>query len=188
MKIIDRFFRVHETAVPLILICIGVVLLSYYLVHSYFYWRSLRLSSNQVQRVIQPDRTVFEPNHIFIRWFVDSPIEPMALTGTTWGISPTKVSYLLSSGLPGKGGNIILYGHNTRQILGNIRALKGGEKITITTNEGKEYYYTVQSFQEVQPTDARLLQPTTTEVLTMYTCSGIFDSLRFIVRAVPLDK
>jgi sortase A len=118
---------------------------------------------------------------------VDSDIETMAILGSEWGISEKKANYLHRSGVPGKGGNIILYGHNTREILGNIRALKGGEIVTLTTKEGARYKYRVATFQEVPPSKVNLLQPTTEEVLTMYTCSGLLDSMRFVVRAIPLQ-
>lgn len=110
----------------------------------------------------------------------------MALTNGNWEVSPEKTSFLSQSARPGEGGNIILYGHNTRKILGNIRALKGGEIITLTTEDGKAHQYKVERMKESDPSDVSWLQPTDSEVLTLYTCSGIFDSKRFLVRAVPI--
>ncbi|MEP7167557.1 MAG: sortase [Candidatus Woesebacteria bacterium] len=182
-----RFWDQDHPALAKALICLGLALLSYFALHHYFYWRSLELSRAQIATgPIQEDHSK-EPTHIFIKWFVDAPIEPMALVGSSWAISPDKVSFLTQSKRPGEAGNIILYGHNTRQILGNIRALKGHETIILTTGDGKEHSYTVSQMKEVDPSDVSWLQPTDTETLTMYTCSGLLDSKRFLVRAIPLQ-
>jgi sortase (surface protein transpeptidase) len=127
------------------------------------------------------------PSHIFIPWNTNVDIEPMAFSAGNWQVSDTKVTYLLGSARPGEAGNIILYGHNKREILGNIRVLKGGEKITITTADNKLHIYVVDYAKQVSPSDVTLLGATNTETLTMYTCAGIWDSQRYIVRAIPIQ-
>lgn len=172
---------------PLFLALIGFVLLGYSLLQSSLRQRALILAKDQVEayRAVEPTRPP-APTHISIPSFVDVGVESMALTGAVWGVSPDKATYLIQSARPGEKGNIIVYGHNKRRILGNIRALKGGEKVTLTTSEGQVRVYRVESLQEVKPSEVALLQPTDTEILTIYTCSGPLDSLRFVVRAVPI--
>jgi len=46
-----------------------------------------------------------------------------------------------------------------REILGNIRAIKGGEIITITTESGKEYKYQAGFVKEVSPNETKYLEP-----------------------------
>lgn len=185
--LLGRFFVYDQAKTPLFLIVIGLLLLSYSLLHSYFVWRSLRLSSDEVKVISSQSTSKPVPTHIFIRWFVDSDIESMSLVNTEWSISPTKTSYLIQSARPGESGNIILYGHNTREILGNIRALKGNEVVSLTSSDGKTHQYKVTEMKETEPDDISWLQPTSTETLTMYTCSGLLDSKRFLIRAVPIE-
>lgn len=174
---------------PELIISLGLFLLLLNGVHSIFRDRALSLDAQTVEAYAQPQaQRPPKPSHIFIRWFVDSDITDAVYTGSKWTVSADSASYLLQSARPGEGGNIIIYGHNTRPILGNIRALKGNETITLTTEDGTEHLYRVDSLTEVAPNQTQLLQPTDTEVLTIYTCSGIFDSQRFIVRALPFDS
>lgn len=175
------------------MIVLGIFGIGYFSLHWFLYYRSLRLSkatvlalsTSQLASPIGGPAT--KPRHIFIRWFVDSDIEDEALVHNEWAISPTKSSYLVQSARPGEKGNVIIYGHNKREILGNIRALKGSEIITLTLENGVQRKYAIAKLIEVDPFDTTYLKPTTTEVLTMYTCSGFLDSRRFIVRAVPVQ-
>lgn len=127
------------------------------------------------------------PVHIYIPWNTDAKIDPGSYRDGSWTVSSDHVSYLMSSARPGENGNIIIYGHNKRAILGNIRALKGGEEIVLTLDNGSTRSYQVDSVHEVSPTDTDLLTPTESEVLTLFTCSGFLDSKRFIVRASPVS-
>lgn len=173
----------------LLLIAVGILLVSFWLVHKLFYYRSLSLSRMQANIVVHELPKVLPlPTHIFIPWNTDTDIESLPYENNQWQVSDTKVTYLLGSARPGESGNIILYGHNKREILGNIRALKGGEKVTLTTGDGKVHTYVVSKVKEVDPTDVSLLAPTSTETLTMYTCSGFWDSRRFIVQAKPIEN
>lgn len=177
------------------LIVMGVSFVTLSTAHNVLRLRSLRLDRSTVQEYLgeEIDRqgdyaTASYPAHIFIKWFIDVDVEPTLYHEGNWTVSPTRASYLATSGRVGGGENIVLYGHNTRSILGNIRALRGGEEVVVTTVDGSVKPYRVESMIEVDPTDTRLVQPTDTEVLTMYTCSGFLDSKRFIVRAVPVGE
>lgn len=190
VKRIKPVIRQKKTdRLPLFLILLGLLLVGFWAVHRGLYYRSLSLSRAQVAKVISEEpKSKPIPTHIFIPWNTDADIEPLSLDDGNWQISDNKVTYLLNSARPGEAGNIILYGHNRREILGNIRALKGGEKITLTTSDGVKHEYLVKSVHEVEPDQLELLAPSKTEVLTLYTCSGFWDSLRFIVKALPEEK
>lgn len=174
-----------QTYSSFVFLGLGIFMISLSILHFYLQKRALTLSRSQVRDYVATDSRLPEPARVYIQWFIDTPVESMSLTNGTWGISNDKASYLIQSARPGESGNIILYGHNTRKIMGNIRALKGGETVTITTTDGTEHLYKVSEISEVTPSQVDLLQPTTAEVLTMYTCSGFLDSMRFIVRAIP---
>ena len=174
--------------IPELLIFFGVLLVTFSSLHNIIRLRSLRLDRQTVetyQAINQPLKKRVIPTHIIIKWFVDVEIEPQVYKNGNWTISSDKASYLLDSAEPGTMGNLILYGHNKRTILGNIRALTGKELIELTLSNGERKIYKIESLKEVDPKDTQLLRPTTDEVLTIYTCSGIFDSRRFVIKAIP---
>ncbi|PWU22493.1 hypothetical protein C5B42_05760 [Candidatus Cerribacteria bacterium 'Amazon FNV 2010 28 9'] len=176
-----------RNVIPLLCIGIGLLFMGYSGVHFSLEHRALVLSASEVKTYQQVAPVhVPTPTHIFIKWFIDVDVSNAALVDGQWAVSPTTASYLVQSAAPGQRGNIIIYGHNLRSIMGNIRALKGGERVVVTTEDGAIHTYRVTQTTEVDPSDVRLLQPTKTETLTLYTCSGLLDSKRFIVRAVPL--
>lgn len=119
---------------------------------------------------------------------VDIKVTPTQINEGVWMIPPSSVGFLVGSSGLGGGGNIIMYGHNSNQILGPIRWIKIGSKIELTGSDGKVYLYTVSELAEVEPSNLGYIQKTETEVLTLYTCSGFLDSKRFIVRAIPTSS
>lgn len=173
---------------PEVLIITGLFLVGLSATHNYIRFRSLSLNEKIISTHLstQINQSEFTPVHIFIPWNTDAQISPQVYDSGKWTISPDAVSYLTSSGVPGQVGNIILYGHNQRNILGNIRVLKGGETITLTLKDGKIRKYIVNFAVQTSP-DSRtdLLSATDTEVLTLFTCAGPFDSQRYVVRATP---
>lgn len=176
---------------PLFLLIVGPLLVALSVSHNILRLRSLTLNRQTVaayQEVVQEETESPFPTHIYSQYFLDIDIDPAEYREGEWTISPNHASYLVSSGRPGQPGNIILYGHNKREILGNIRAFKGGETITLTLADGTTRDYRVAKLAEVAPTQVDLLQPTEVETLTIYTCSGFLDSQRFVVQAIPLDQ
>ncbi len=188
-----RFWNMRHYLIryfPLILIFGGILMMSVSGIHAYFRLRSLRLEKELVRRYQQEVHPLRKPRpvKIAIQWFlIDVPIEEEVYREGQWTISETRASHLADSANPGEAGNIIIYGHNKREIMGNIRALKGSEIIHITTEDGKESRYHITHIQEVEPTQTKFLQPTTKETLTLYTCSGFLDKKRFVVQAEPIE-
>lgn len=103
-----------------------------------------------------------------------------------WKISETGASYLLGSGAPGKPGNMVIYGHNKRNLFGPIRWLKKGAEIKVETEDGQTYNYKVVETKTVSPKNVEVLSGTEDITLTLYTCTGVFDSQRFVVVAKML--
>lgn len=177
----------HSLVMPLTLIFFGFLLITVSIAHRYLKYRSLSLGKEiAVQQIATSVQRKPLPKHIFIRYAVDVDLESRTMVNNGWSISEDKGTYLLDSARPGEAGNIIVYGHNTREILGNIRVLKGGEAITITTDDGLEHNYIVSQVHEVDPSKTEYILPTKDETLTIYTCSGLLDSQRFIVTAKPI--
>ncbi len=174
---------------PELLVGLGVFSILISGSHWYLQQRSLSLNAELVSTYqTQAEENEVRPVHIKIDWFVDVPIDEESYQDGQWTISEENASYLTQSARPGEQGNIIIYGHNKRSILGNIRALKSSETITLTLSDGTTRDYKISLITEVDPSRVEYLRPTDTETLTIYTCSGFLDSKRFIVQAVPVEE
>lgn len=117
---------------------------------------------------------------------MSAQIEESSVVGSLWQISSQNVSHLNSSAVPGENGNVIIYGHNSKNQFSQLKLLKNGSYITLKTKENRSYTYIVQSKIIVFPSDTRLIKDTDKEALTIYTCDGLLDSLRLVIRAVPV--
>lgn len=172
-----------KSTAPFIFLFLGTGLLILSTSHWYLRLRSLTPNMEIVEVKVE-NRDL--PVHINIPWKVDVDVVPSIIEDNRWSIAENAASVLVQSALPGEKGNVIVYGHNKREILGNIRAMKKGEIITLVTQLGKEYKYEAREIIEVSPTQTSYLEASSEEVLTLYTCSGLLDSKRFIVRAFPI--
>lgn len=108
------------------------------------------------------------------------PIIPAKNVGDT---TADGVSYLTLSPKPGERGNSILYGHNWGSILGKLYKVKPGQKIEIYYSDGTVRRFEVAYTQEVTPRDTYVLNGSQDIRLTLYTCSGFLDQMRFVVTA-----
>lgn len=116
---------------------------------------------------------------------LDLTVEPAIINDGVWPVSEKNASHWVSSANPGENGNIVIYGHNRNNLFGPIRWLNVGERIELTDKQGKIYEYKITQTVIVKPTEVQYVEPTDTEMLTLYTCTGWWDSLRYVVRAEP---
>lgn len=117
---------------------------------------------------------------------IDITVEESEIKDGIWEISQESASYLKTSAKPGGGGNIVIYGHNKKQIFGNlIGRAEPGQIIEVFTEDGKNYTYEIEEVKTIKPTDIKAVSPTIYEVLTVYTCSGFLDSDRLVLKAKP---
>lgn len=114
------------------------------------------------------------------------PLSETVIKNGVWQISPLGASHLTSSAVPGEKGNIIIYAHNTNDRFGHIMDIKKGARIVVTSLDGKQHSYEVIKTATVSPDQIDLLLPTAFETLTVYTCTGFFDSKRFVVVSKPI--
>lgn len=114
---------------------------------------------------------------------IDIALEPQVVDGNRTTVSRNVGSYLATGIRPGQGGNVILYGHNKREIFGRLSELRTGDAVQVRSEDGRLWNYVVTQRVVVDQADTSLLQPQTGEMLTLYTCSGLFDSKRLVVRA-----
>lgn len=117
---------------------------------------------------------------------INLPIQVGEIKNGAWEISYSNATFLNSSARPGTGGNSVIYGHNKKTIFGNLPYLSIGQKIIIKTQDGVLHTYEAYQKDFVGPDRVDLVSPTNKEELTIYTCWGLFDSQRVVVKAKPI--
>jgi len=165
---------------------IGFVLLMLWSSRTLLALRALRLSTIPFHATGVTATIVAQPVSIAIGKTLRLPVTMGGYINGQWIVSPTHASHVGQSALPGTPGNIIIYAHNKPGLFGSLRKLKGSEEITLTSRDGATHKYQITLIRVVKTQDTRLLQPTRTETLTLYTCTGFLDSKRLVVRAEPL--
>jgi len=96
-----------------------------------------------------------------------------------WTLSDTSAFYgTMTAPANSESGNTFIYGHNANDIFGNLRDAQVGMQAIVTTDNGYKFYYTLQSFKAVSPSDISLIQPTEDPTLTLQTCSGTWYQFR----------
>ncbi len=115
---------------------------------------------------------------------IDVPVIPAKIQNNTWQLTDKGISYLATSPLPGQRGNSIMYGHNWASILGNLDKTKIGQEIEVDFANNTTKYFTITGILVVNPSNTSVLLPSTDNRLTLYTCTGFFDTKRLVITAV----
>jgi len=178
--------KVRTSRFPTFLITVGLVLVSLWGAHRYLYNRSLSLSDAFLASYTRTHTQVAFPIHITVGDKIRLQVVEAVKVSSSWPVSPTAANHVLASALPGEAGNVVIYGHNLNTIFGYLVGAQVGDQVDIRTNDGKRHVYKITETHIVDPSQTALLSPTTTEVLTLYTCTGLLDSQRFVARAEPI--
>jgi len=112
------------------------------------------------------------------------PVFPARSQTGKWETTTKGVSYLVSSAMPGQVGNSIFYGHNYKNILGNLKNAKPGQIIEVKLANGVWRKFRIEYVQTVAPNQTGILDQTDDKRLTLYTCTGFLDSKRLVVTAL----
>lgn len=171
---------------PLLVVSFGLFV---FLVGASHYWQIRILSfrgpvaaSKSIQRGSLPVQIVIPSINI------DKPVDVGTIRDGVWQISYDNPTFLDSSARPGTGGNIVIYGHNKKAIFGNLPYLSLGQKIIIKTADGEIRTYIAYWKDFVGSERVDLVSPENFEELTIYTCWGLFDSRRAVIKAKPVTK
>jgi len=125
------------------------------------------------------------PNRITIPALgINLPIFKATIVNNVWQTTDLGASYLTSSPLPGKKGNSIIYAHNWVSLFGPLQRAKVGQKVNIIYPNGKKKTFVMAYTAIVTPDQSSILAPSKDKRITLYTCTGLFDSHRFVVVAI----
>jgi LPXTG-site transpeptidase (sortase) family protein len=171
---------------PILLILLGLLLMSLWATHRFLYNQSMSISEKLLASYAQEQSSGSLPIHISVG-NINLPIVEAGRINGAWTISETSANHVYGSANPGSKGNVIIYAHNSEKLFGKLTDVKAGVRIAIRTTDSILHQYTVTSTEWVTTGHTELLAPTDTEILTLYTCAGLLDSLRVVVRAVPVN-
>lgn len=113
-------------------------------------------------------------------------VDPANIKDGVWEISRENATHLATSSIPGQMGNTVIYGHNLKRIFGNLPYVSIGQKVMVKTASGKIHNYVIKEKYFVKPDRVDLVSPTDEEELTLYTCWGLFDRERAVIKAKPI--
>ncbi len=119
---------------------------------------------------------------------IDLPVIASKIKNNQWETTAKGISWLSTSPIPGTTGNSILYGHNWSSLLGNLVNAKTGQLITVYYQDGSQKSFEVDALAAVNPNDIHILDPSQDERITLYTCTGLMDSKRFVVVAKSTNR
>lgn len=171
---------------PKILITLGILILSL----AGYEFRQRTVPQNLAFNLSQPlsiasQSSNLKPTGILIKDLnINLKVYPAKITGKRWESTEKGVSYLASSPPPGEKGNSIFSGHNWQNLLGNLTHAKPGDKIQILFENNSVKTFIVQKTSVVSPDQTSVLDPSEDRRITLYTCTGLFDSKRFVVTAL----
>lgn len=111
------------------------------------------------------------------------PILPSEYKNNKFQTTKDGVSYLLTSPAPGTVGNSVMYGHNWPNLLGKLPQVMPGDKI-IVSHGTKKIIYSVIFTYVVNANETHIHKNTNDTRLTLYTCTGLFDTKRFVITAI----
>jgi LPXTG-site transpeptidase (sortase) family protein len=179
-RITTHTLRKRGVLVPVVAMICGLVLTQASWIRLWYQEHLLRPSKDQIE-VVYVGGSV--PVRLHLPEIIDLEIEQAILREGYYSVSQTKGTYLPISSRLGGRGNVIMYGHNLDWILGRLWRVKLGDEIVVTDERGEVWKYRVTNKVQVKPSELLWLEPTETEVLTIYTCAGFMDRERLVVRA-----
>ena len=184
------FSRSKQFIANAFILC-GFLLFSLSLLHRYLRTQALTLDKETVANIAAASYETNKPRpipvYVTLGSLIKADVSTQVYTNGNWTIAEQGVSYLEQSARPGEQGNIILYGHNTKESLYQLKNVPNGATMSLRSEDGQEHLYTVTLRKIVSPSQIEFLQPSSTEIVTIYTCIGPLDSKRLILQAVPFN-
>lgn len=169
---------------PYIIIVVGLLIFFFGAFH-YYQIRALSFTKIPSQ-ITSPDRGELPVSITIPSIGIDLPVGVGSINDGVWQISYSSPTFLDSSSRPGTGGNVVIYGHNKKAIFGNLPYLSIGQKIFVKTQDGQIHPYIASEKFFVGADRVDLVSPSPKEELTIFTCWGLFDNQRVVVKATPI--
>ena len=115
---------------------------------------------------------------------IDLPVFPATMQSGKWDITNKGALYLASSPIPGEVGNSIIYAHDWVSLFGPLKNARQGDVVEVEYADKTKKTFVVKSTLIVPYSQPSVLSSTEDRRITLYTCTGFFDSQRFVVVAL----
>lgn len=114
---------------------------------------------------------------------LDSQIIEVFVVDGVWQVADYAVGYHHGTALPGETGNLVMAGHAGLRggVFAQLGSLSQGDELWVVSS-GWRYLYTVREIKSVWPHQVEVMNPTSTPVLTLITCTA-WDTQRLVVTA-----
>jgi LPXTG-site transpeptidase (sortase) family protein len=155
------------------LMFVGILLLFF---GFYLFWQRNTYTRVAFEKDI-PESVEIKENPIRLRVSskkIDVELFEGKITNHKWEVTDRGANFI---------GNVF-YGHNWNNLLGSLVYVTPGETIEIEY-ENHINVYKIVSTQIVNPDQTNVLKLDNDNNILLYTCTGLFDSKRFIVVAEP---
>jgi LPXTG-site transpeptidase (sortase) family protein len=172
------------------------ILLAYALIFSFAFYLIDKTSRSQaavalVEPPVEAEREVVLEGERCIQGYPKRIVVPSAgvdlliIPGSydeashSWNLSDDKALFANVTSLPNtKGGNTVIYGHNTWPVFKRLENLNVGDSAYLYTKEGYIFEYKLKLAKKVMPTDTQILLPRDDIRLSLLTCSGFLNEKR----------
>lgn len=115
---------------------------------------------------------------------IDSPVYETGMNGNIPATIENGASYFSESPLPGEKGNSIIYAHNWKNLFGPLVSVKPGDEVKVVYADGSSKIFEIEYVSVVDPSESTIIAPSKDARVTLYTCTGLFDSKRFVAVAL----
>lgn len=96
-----------------------------------------------------------------------------------WTLSNDKAHFaLISQNANNQAGNTFIYGHNSNRVFQKLGNVKVGDVAEILTDNGYRFTYKYRRSVDVSPRDTDIFRYQGPAILTLQTCSGLWDQNR----------
>lgn len=181
---LTKVFLKYERALAVVGLFVGIQLV---LAMGWYHLYSHTVLSFHVSPVVTQDVIGHQPTRVVVEGVgIDLPLLSVEIQNGIWPTSLDSANHLSTSATPLQSGNIVIYAHNRPHLFRPLHEVEIGDEIVVKNQDDRAFSYQVESIHVVSPDQIDLVLPTNTEVLTIYTCTGWFDSKRLVIRALPV--
>lgn len=114
---------------------------------------------------------------------VHTAVASGGLENGKWILTDSSAFYLPTSGKLNEGYNTVIYAHKLPRLFANLHTVQIGDLVEIKDDAGTTFHYQVYDKQVVKSEELEKIQSTIPNSLTLFTCDGLTDTERLVVRA-----
>lgn len=117
---------------------------------------------------------------------IDSTVQA---TTNDWPLSETNAHFAnFTPKLGSQKGTMLLYGHNTPQVMRKTSDIKTGDTLTIVDNQGTSWQFTMTNEAIVKPENVGFIYEDVSFRIVIFTCNGWNDEYRRLMYFEPLQN